>query len=59
MATKAHLDGNKRYLDKQDHIQLRVPKGKKEKLQAFAKAQNKSLNAFVVEAVKEKMEREK
>ena len=42
-----------------DRIALIVPKGEKEKLQAFAKAQNKSLNAFVVEAVREKMEREK
>ena len=58
MATKAHIEGNKRYLQTQDNIQLRVPKGDKAVYQAFAKSKGKSLNAFIVEAIKEKMERE-
>ena len=34
MATKAHLEGNKRYLaSKVDEIKLRVPKGRKAELQ--------------------------
>ena len=41
-----------------DFIQVTVPKGQKEIIQAYAKAQNKSLNAFIVEAIKEKIERE-
>lgn len=42
-----------------DRIGLLVPKGEKEIIKAFATAQNKSLNAFIVEAIKEKMERER
>ena len=37
MATKAHLEGNKRYLaNKVDEIKLRVPKGRKAELQEIA-----------------------
>lgn len=41
-----------------DNITLRVKKGQKELFQQFAEAQEKSLNAFIVEAMREKMERE-
>ena len=41
-----------------DRIELKVPKGEKPIIQAFAQEQGKSLNAFVNEAIKEKMERE-
>lgn len=59
MATKAHLEGNKRYLEKQDDIKVRVPKGRREEIKAFAESRGKSLNGFIVEAVDEKIEREK
>ena len=36
MATKAHLEGNKRYLEKLDHITIRVQGGTKEKIKAHA-----------------------
>ena len=36
MATKAHLEGNKRYLEKLDHITIRVQGGTKEKIKARA-----------------------
>lgn len=36
-------------IDKTESIQLRVPKGKKEKYHAFAKSQGKSLNSLVQE----------
>lgn len=58
MATKAHLEGNKRYLEKQDDIKVRVPKGRREEIKAFAESRGKSLNGFIVEAVDEKIERE-
>lgn len=41
-----------------DRIIVQVQKGQKELFQAIAKAQNKSLNAYIVEAIREKMERE-
>lgn len=42
-----------------DTIKVYVAKGEKEPLKEFAKLKGKSLNAFIVEAIKEKMEREK
>ena len=50
MATKAHLEGNRRYLEKQDSILIRIPKGRKAELQAHAKKQGESLNGFIVRA---------
>ena len=42
-----------------DRVILSIPKGEKEVIKEFAKAQGKSLNKFVYEAIREKMEREK
>lgn len=39
MATKAHLEGNKRYLEKLDHITIRVQGGTKEKIKAQCTAE--------------------
>ena len=58
MATKAHLEGNRRYLEKQDSILIRVPKGRKVELQAHAEQQGESLNGFIVRAVDETIERD-
>ena len=58
MATKAHLEGNRRYLEKQDSILIRVPKGRKAELQAHAEQQGESLNGFIVRAVDETIERD-
>lgn len=59
MVSKAQLEGSKRYLSKLDDIKVRVPKGRREELKAFAESQGKSLNSFIVEAIAEKIEREK
>ena len=56
MATKAHLDGNKRYLEKLDEIKLRVPKGKKERIQDYVSAKGESLNGFINRLIDEAME---
>lgn len=56
--TEAQLRATKKYHEKLDNIQIRVPKGEKEKISAHAAAQGESLNAFVVRAIKEAMERE-
>ena len=42
---------------KYDHIHLQVPKGKKEKIQEFAKSKGKSVNNFVNEAIDASMEK--
>ena len=44
---------------KYDRIGLMVPKGQKEQIQAAASRQGQSLNAYIVGAVNERMEREK
>ena len=41
MATKAHLEGNKRYLEKLDHITIRVQGGTKEKIKARAQQEGR------------------
>jgi len=48
VATKAHLEGNKRYLEKLDHITIRVQGGTKEKIKARAQQEGMSLNAYIV-----------
>ncbi len=48
MATKAHLAGNARYLEKLDDIKIRVPAGDRQKYRDFAESQGKSLNRLVV-----------
>lgn len=58
MATKAHLEGNKRYLDKQDNIIIRVPKGRKEEIQEHAQKQGKSLNKYIVDLINADMKKE-
>ena len=59
MATRAHLEGNKRYLGTLDEIRIRVPKGRKEEIQGFAKSKGKSTNAFIVNAIENEIQREK
>ena len=55
MATKAHLEGNKRYLAKLENLTVRVPVGDREKYKAFAESQGKSLNALVIELLETAM----
>lgn len=58
MATKSHLERNKRYLAKQDNIIIRVPKGKKAVIQEHAQKQAKSLNKYIVDLIDEDMRKE-
>ena len=37
---------------------ITIPKGKKEKVKAFAKIKGDSLNSFIVKAIDEKIERD-
>ena len=58
MATKAHLEGNKRYLVKLDHITIRVQGGIKEKIKARAQQKGMSLNAYIVDLIEKDMKTE-
>lgn len=51
MATKAHLEGNKRYLAKLDTITIRSEKGKKEIIKAHAESRSESINHFINRAI--------
>jgi uncharacterized protein (DUF1778 family) len=42
-----------------DEIKVRVPKGKKEAIQAHSAAMGESVNGFVVRAIRETIERDK
>lgn len=58
MSTDAKREGNKRYLAGQDDIKIRVPKGRREELKQIAKNTfNMSLQAFIIQAINEKIER--
>lgn len=51
-------ESKNRYLkEKVDYFKIYVPKGEKEPIQEFAKSQGKSLNAYVVELIKEDMQK--
>lgn len=61
--SEAKKRANKKWNDENmkeryDRIQLVVPKGEKETIQAAAQTQGQSVNAYIYEAVKQRMERE-
>ena len=59
MATPAQLKANKKHLEKLDDIKVRVQKGDKDKITAFAKGNgHKSLNAYIVYLIDKDMKAE-
>lgn len=58
MATRAQIEASKRYLAKQDDIRIRVPRGDKDKIRTAAQEAGESLNAYIYNAVKRRMERQ-
>ena len=56
--TEAQLRASKKYHEKLDNLQIRVPKGTKAKIAEHATANGESLNAFVVRAISETIARE-
>ena len=57
MGGKNSYESIKRYEDKvYDKILVRLPKGRKEEIQAFAAAQGESTNAFINRAITEAMD---
>ena len=58
MATKAHIEGNQRHLEKLDRIVFYVAKGRKQEIAERAKAVGeKSTNSYLVRLVDEDMEK--
>ena len=55
--SKAQQKAVSKYMkENYDEIKIRIPKGKKEKIQAYAKAQNQSVNTFIWEAIQKIIE---
>ena len=60
MGGKNSYESIKRYEDKAyDKVLVRMPKGKKEVIQTHADSRSQSVNSFIIEAIDEKMERDK
>ena len=58
--SEARTRANNKYNAKAyDRINIAVPKGQKDIIQARATTQGKSVNAYVIEAISEKLERDK
>lgn len=53
--SEARKRANENYLKTQDEIRIRIPKGQKAEIQAYAKTQGKSLNAYIVELIRADM----
>lgn len=58
MATKAHLASNARYLAKLKTITLRMRPEEHERIKAAAERSNGSVQGYILDAVRERMERE-
>lgn len=57
--SKAQQKATAKYMkNNYDEIKIRVPKGRKSEIQAAAEKQGESLNAYVAEAVRRRMESE-
>ena len=57
--SESRVRANKKYHEKFDNLQVRVPQGQKEVIADHAAAQGESLNTFVRRAISETMERDK
>jgi len=55
-ATKAHLEGNKKYLSKLDRGVFYTPKGGLEKIKAHAGRKGMSLNAYINSLIEKDMQ---
>lgn len=56
--SEAQKKASAKYLDKLDEVRIRMPKGRKDVIQAHASAQGESVNGFINRAIIEAMERD-
>ena len=58
MASEARLRANKKYNSiNYDEIKVRVPKGRREIIKAYAEENGESLNSFIIKLINEAMEK--
>lgn len=53
--SNARRKANEKYLEKQDEIKIRIPKGEKDRIKQFAEAHGQSVNAFITELIRREM----
>lgn len=58
MSTQAKREGNARHIEKLDRIELRPYKADGEEIRAAAAAAGQSLQGYILQAIRERMERE-
>ena len=56
--SEAQKKASAKYLEKLDEIRIRMPKGKKDAIQAHAGIHSESVNGFINRAIQETMERD-
>lgn len=57
--SEARLRATKKYHDKFDRVQIRIPHGEKDILEQHAESMGESVNSFVRRAIAETIERDK
>lgn len=55
--SEAQKRATENYLKTQDEIKIRMPKGRKETIRAYAEKQGESLNGFINKAIDEAIKR--
>lgn len=53
--SEARKRANKKYVDKQEEIKIRVPMGRKEKIKSFAESKGESLNGYITRLIENDM----
>lgn len=56
--SEAQVKASKKYLEKFDNVQFRVPKGERDIISDHAKSRGESMNTFIRRAIAETMERD-
>ena len=57
--SEAQKKASIKYLEKLDEIRIRMPKGKKDEIKTAASDAGESMNQYIVNAVDQRMERDK
>lgn len=55
MPTEAHRQRNKRYMQTQDQIVVKVPKGARDQIKQYAASKGKSVNAFFLRLIEKEI----
>lgn len=57
--SEAQKKASVKYLEKLDEIRIRMPKGRKDNIKANAAVQGESMNQYIINAVNQRMKRDR